>query len=78
MDIKPSNIMYSPSAAAFVFIDFGYSRMLKEPTGHKSWTTFTGTFSYCSQDMEKLFNSFKGDYIDLYHNDSCSFKISLK
>jgi serine/threonine protein kinase len=29
MDIKPQNIMFSPSASEVIFIDFGFSRFLK-------------------------------------------------
>ena len=39
-DIKPANVMFSPSLKKFVFIDFGVSRILREKKGEK---TRTGT-----------------------------------
>lgn len=47
-DIKPSNIMYSPTFKKHVFIDFGCSEGLKKNLGQKKTTNFFGTASYCS------------------------------
>lgn len=47
-DIKPENIMWSSEFNKCVFIDFGFSRVLKEKPGEKTFTSFFGTFSFCS------------------------------
>jgi serine/threonine protein kinase len=79
MDIKPQNIMFSPSRKELVFIDFGLSAILKEGIGTKTKTTFVGTINYCSPEMKKLFHPKESlrMLIDLYHNDVCSLEISL-
>lgn len=48
LDIKPMNIMYSTQKEELVFIDFGFSRVLKEEIGEKSLTTFSGSAFFCS------------------------------
>jgi len=47
-DIKPENIMFSPTFKKAVFIDFGLSEIIKESFGHKSLFKFRGTLEYCS------------------------------
>ena len=43
MDIKPENIMFSPSQEKLVFIDFGFSELIEEEAGFKTLTSFQGT-----------------------------------
>ena len=43
MDIKPENICFSRMLNKFVFIDFGFSKIVKEPLGQKILTNFKGT-----------------------------------
>lgn len=65
--------------SSFVFIDYGFSRCIKETKGNKSKTYFAGSLGYCSLDMKKLFSSDNvNDYIDLYHNDAYSLKSSIR
>ena len=45
-DVKPENIMWSPSLQKNVFIDFGLSRVVKEKPGQKTYTGFFGTFEH--------------------------------
>ena len=47
-DIKPENIMYSPSKNRMVFIDFGLSTVIKEDIGMKKMTEFVGNIEHCS------------------------------
>ncbi len=46
-DIKPENIMFSPTFDKYVFIDFGISEYRNEPQGQLSYTGFGGTYAYC-------------------------------
>ena len=48
IDIKFDNVAWSPSFGKFVYIDYGFSKFVKEPIGQKSKTKFIGTFSYAS------------------------------
>ena len=48
LDIKPENIMRSPSFKKIVFIDFGFSSFVKEEVGEKTLTKFYGSPNYCS------------------------------
>jgi serine/threonine protein kinase len=51
-DIKPANIMYSPSLQNFVLLDFGVSTYLKEEIGFKTLTHREGTYRYMSLEMQ--------------------------
>jgi serine/threonine protein kinase len=55
-DIKPNNIMHSNAYHKFVFIDFGISEFRKEKPGDLIKTHFKGTYSFCTEEMKKLFN----------------------
>jgi serine/threonine protein kinase len=57
LDIKPMNIMYSPSAKELVFIDFGFSGFIEEALGFKSNCNFAGTLNFCGNEMKKAFNA---------------------
>jgi len=62
--------MYSPTYQKAVFIDYGFSQILEEDIGKKTYTAFQGTAGYVSSEMLKLFSvDEKKDYIDLYYND---------
>ena len=69
LDIKPDNIRYSTSYQKYVFIDFGFSRFIKEDIGFKTKTHFKGTVGYCSEEMRQLYELRKEGYADLYYND---------
>ncbi len=47
-DIKPCNIMYSPSYQKYVLIDFGISEYVSERPGQNVFASFAGTYYYCS------------------------------
>jgi serine/threonine protein kinase len=36
LDIKPMNILYSPSKKRLVFLDFGFSKLIKETLGQRT------------------------------------------
>lgn len=67
-DIKNENIMWSNRFNKNVFVDFGLSLFLKEKIGFQTYTSFFGTFIYCSDEMKKVMTSGFG-YVDLYYND---------
>ena len=53
MDIKPDNMMLSPSFRKPVFIDFGLSTIIKEELGTKTFTDFVGSMNFASDEMVK-------------------------
>ena len=57
VDIKQANIMYSQATEDFVFIDFGFSRLIKERNGFKTKCSFAGSFSYCGPEMLSVYKS---------------------
>lgn len=78
-DIKPENIVFSPSLNKPVFIDFGFSTIIKETPGKKKKTLFKGSPGFCSPEMLNLLSmSNPSEYIDLYYNDVYSLKNSFK
>ncbi len=48
MDINWNNIMYSPTYRKNIFIDFGFSEVIAEECGFKTYTSFKGTPQYIS------------------------------
>jgi hypothetical protein len=70
LDIKPENVLYSPTFDRFVFCDFGFSVAKRESFGYKSRTNFRGTLENCSVEMRDLYASeaTEGE-VDLYLND---------
>ena len=78
MDIKPDNIMFSPSHQRMVFIDFGLSRLIAEEIGFKEITGFRGSLHYCSNEMKTCFLEDKEMAVDLYYNDFYCLKKSVE
>ena len=76
-DVKPENIMWSPSLKKNVFIDFGLSRVVKEKPGQKTHTGFCGTFEHSYSEMKTLLIESKKGYVDLFYNDLFGVKSSL-
>ena len=78
-DITPSNIMFSPTFKKLIFIDYGFSDLIAEPIGYKTFTGFQGTPNFVSKDMLNLFSvDDKKDYIDLYYNDLVPLQNSIR
>ncbi len=48
LDIKPENIMYSTYFQKPVFIDYGFSLVISESFGDKTYISFRGTPSFSS------------------------------
>jgi serine/threonine protein kinase len=46
-DIKPENIMFSPSLKGYVLIDFNLSEMREVEFGYKIQSRFKGTLNFC-------------------------------
>lgn len=72
LDIKKQNICFSKIRNRNVFIDFGLSRLVGQKEGEKSWTNFTGTLQYCSEEMKKCYILQSKLLVDLYDNDRCA------
>ena len=68
-DIKPSNISWSRSYQKWVFLDFGYSRSIKQKLGEKTWAFYCGTYNYVSEELKSLFHLKQPKFVDLYAND---------
>ena len=68
-DIKPENILWSSFFQKYVLIDFGLSLIVSEKKGQKTYTSFAGSLSYCSPQMQKCFTLSKSRQVDLYQND---------
>ena len=53
-DIKPDNILYSPSRRRFVFADFGLAHPVLEDYMQKTKSKFAGTTEFASEEMLAL------------------------
>ena len=76
-DVKPENIMWSPSFKKNVFIDFGLSTVVKEKPGQKTYTGFCGTFEHSYSEMKTLLIETSKGYVDLFYNDLFGVKSSF-
>lgn len=77
-DIKPENIIFSPSLNRLVFIDFGLSQSHQQPVGYMKMESGKGSLHYCCDDMKKLMlaNNAAG-YVDMYYNDIWAFNKTI-
>lgn len=55
LDIKPENLGFSSYNYSPVFIDFGFSRVLKDALGLKTFSYFMGSINYCCKEMVDLY-----------------------
>lgn len=76
-DVKPSNILFSPSVGDFVLLDFGVSTYVFEELGLMTFAFREGTRKYMSPEMRKLQAGDRG-YLDLYWNDIYGLKVTLE
>lgn len=76
-DIKPENIMWSPTFKKNVLIDFGLSLFLSEKPGFKTLTNYFGTYQFSSPEMKKILSTKTAMYVDLYYNDLFALKKSI-
>ena len=61
-----------------MFLDFGFSTILRENKGEKTYTKFIGTFHYTVDDLQRLFYFNEKGFIDFYKNDEYGLNISIK
>lgn len=76
-DIKPDNIMWSPTFKKAVLIDFGLSEIVSIDVGQKMKTHFRGTLNLCSVEMIQTFYSNHKISIDVYNNDIVCFDTTI-
>lgn len=76
-DIKPGNIVFSPTLGDLVFCDLGISHPVAEQIGFKTKTVQSGTYAFMSHEMCSLSVITPG-YADLYYNDMHCLQLSLK
>ena len=76
-DIKPENIVFSPHYKKPVFIDFGFSEIIKEGRGFKTFSVFKGTPNFTSPEMLSIMNE-EASFVDLYYNDAFGLNLTLK
>jgi serine/threonine protein kinase len=48
-DIKPQNILYSPTFKKLIFIDFGCAEVLNNKLGQLTFTNFQGTMNFSTE-----------------------------
>lgn len=76
-DIKPENILFSPSRNHFVLTDFGVAHSVSEDHSNKTETYFEGTHHYANEEMKELLETKKQGYVNLYHNDQHALKTTI-
>jgi hypothetical protein len=76
-DIKPGNIVFSPSIGDLVLCDFGISHPIAEEIGFKTKTVQSGTYSFMSPELVSI-SVIIPAYADLYYNDMYCLQTSLK
>lgn len=76
-DIKPQNIVMSKHFKKPIFIDFGFSDIIKEDVGYKTLTVFRGTPDFCTAEMLATMMKREG-YVDLYYNDAYGLDLVFK
>lgn len=70
--------MFSPSFKKPVFIDFGFTTVVKEEVGIKTFSCYRGTPAFCSEEMIKLLGlKESAGFVDVYYNDAHCLESSL-
>ena len=77
-DIKPLNVAWSPTFKRWIFLDFGFSTILQENFGEKTYTKFIGTFNYTIDELQSLFLFGEKGAVNFYKNDEFGLKKSIK
>ena len=77
LDIKPENTIYSSTYMKAVFIDFGFSEIVKEECGYKTLSIFKGTPNFCCPEMLAMMN-LERSYVDLYYNDAFGLNLVIQ
>lgn len=76
-DIKPDNILWSPSKRTYVLCDFGISRPLIEFPGQHTLTFPNGTPKYMAPALVHLMTESIQGEVDLYECDLYSLNKTL-
>lgn len=75
-DIKPQNVLFSPSLQDYVFCDFGIAMTVFEQPGYLTQTVCEGTNNFMSPRMQSLKDG--EGLVDLYHNDAYALSQTLR
>ena len=70
--------MYSKAYEKYAFIDFGISEFRRQCPRHLMQTNFAGTYSYCTEEMKKIFKNRENSWVDLHYNDDYGLDLSVK
>ena len=76
-DIKPSNIVFSPTLMKNVFADFGLAHSVSEDYWQESFTKPQGSLKYASEPMKLLLTHKGPGRFNLYINDIEGLKKSV-
>ena len=68
-DIKPSNVGWSPHFEKWVFLDFGFAKILQQSIGFKTRTKFIGNYSYATRELQQTRDFGIFSHVDFYYND---------
>ena len=77
-DVKEKNIGWSPHFKKWVFLDFGFSKIMKTEIGYQVWAKFIGTYQYTIKELQDAHRLKKAQIVDFYWNDLNGLIISLK
>ena len=77
-DLKEANIGWSSEFGKWVFLDFGFTKFLRESVGEKTYTKFIGTFKYTTEELHQLYYFNETGKVDFYYNDVHGLEISIK
>jgi serine/threonine protein kinase len=70
-------VVWSEHNQRAVFIDFGFSEVIREPLGFKTLSIFKGTPNYASPPMLALMTEHIG-HVDLYYNDAYALDLIIR
>lgn len=74
-DVKPNNVVYSPSLGSYVLCDFGITAPIPSGPGTKTFAFSDGTMKYMSEELKEL--PPEGGLVDLYCADMHALKVTL-
>ena len=77
-DIKPANVGWSPHFNKWVFLDFGFAKMLEQSVGFKTRTKFVGSYPYATRELQQTRDLGIFGHVDFYYNDLHGLKKVLK
>ena len=75
--MKEKNIGWSPTFQRWVFLDFGFAKVLKAEIGLCVWSKFIGTFNFTINELQSAYYLNESKLIDFYYNDLHGLEIVL-